>query len=331
MTTTIHEKWPAESLEEVDHCPVCGSNMRTRLYHNLTDRSERVAPGKWTMYQCAGCGSAYLDPRPDLASVGRAYRTYHTHVDLLNGYLNRRFGYELRPAARVGRLLVAVFPGAAGVAWRDVRCLPRPLPSGRLLDIGCGNGSFLLRMREAGWEVEGIDPDPISVGLARNAGLDVTEGILSEETAASGRYDAVTLSHVIEHVHDPKGVLSECLRVLRPGGTLWIATPNIEASGRRRFGSNWFPLDPPRHLVLFSRSALEHALREVGFIVDHRPPPTPDAVLWSDRASHALTVGRNPYEPPRAPKRLRAIAADARTFVRRHHEEQIDLVARRPG
>ena len=301
------------------------------------------------MYACLGCGSAYLDPRPDVASVGRAYRTYHTHIDpaappargpgarlgrgLLNGYLNHGFGYELRPATRVGRLLVAVFPGAAGVAWRDVRCLSRPLPSGRLLDVGCGNGSFLLRMREAGWEVEGIDPDPIAVGLARDAGVHVTEGILSEETAASGRYDAVTMSHVIEHVHDPKAVLGECLRVLRPGGTLWIATPNIGASGRRRFGSNWFPLDPPRHLVLFSRRSLEELLKEVGFVIDHRPPPTPDATLWSDRASHALAVGRNPYDPPSASKRLmfRALAADARTFIRRHHEEQIDLVARRPG
>ena len=63
----------------------------------------------------------------------------------------------------------------------------------------------------------------------------------------------MTLNHVVEHLHDPAGVLRRIAAILRPGGTLWIATPNLHALGHRRYGPDWLALDPPRHLVLFHR------------------------------------------------------------------------------
>jgi len=112
------QPWPADDLELVKQCPVCGERQREILYSTLVDKLFRVARGKWTLWACENCGSAYLDPRPSPASIGRAYGTYYTHetnvseqisADQLsfmrkirraisNGYLNARFGTHRSPA-----------------------------------------------------------------------------------------------------------------------------------------------------------------------------------------------------------------------------------------
>ena len=79
--------------------------------------------------------------------------------------------------------------------------------------------------------------------------------------------DAITLHHVIEHVPDPIALLRECARILRPGGKLAVATPNVESLGHRLFGRCWLALDPPRHLHLFSMPALRACVRKAGLQV----------------------------------------------------------------
>ena len=91
------------------------------------------------------------------------------------------------------------------------------------------------------------------------------ELMLPEQRFPAASYDAVTMSHSIEHVHDPVGWLAEARRVLRPRGRLALATPNAHSLLHRRFGRHWFPLEPPRHLHLFNRRALASALRKAGF------------------------------------------------------------------
>jgi SAM-dependent methyltransferase len=133
-----------------------------------------------------------------------------------------------------------------------------------LLDVGAGNGAFLRRMRDLGWDVMGHETDPVAAEVVRRAGIPCAEGPLDgAELGAS--FDAITMHHVIEHVHDPVHTLSTCRRLLEKGGTLWIATPNAESLGYRRFGGNWGGLECPRHLVVFSRRGLEVALRRAGY------------------------------------------------------------------
>jgi 2-polyprenyl-3-methyl-5-hydroxy-6-metoxy-1,4-benzoquinol methylase len=129
--------------------------------------------------------------------------------------------------------------------------------SGKLLDIGCGSGQFLAKMQHLGWEVVGLDSDERSVKLAKKRfNLDVRKGTIEQVYFPEDAFDAITMSHVIEHLVDPIGSLRECRRILRKGGKLIILTPNIESLGSRIFGHAWFPLDPPRHLYLFSSSSL---------------------------------------------------------------------------
>jgi 2-polyprenyl-3-methyl-5-hydroxy-6-metoxy-1,4-benzoquinol methylase len=220
----------------------------------------------------------FLDPRPTLQSIGKAYVSYYTHDSgataytadngrsiswkLANGYMNARYGSQRSPAYSAGRwLLPLVLPLRQQLDF-FYRHLPRK--SGRLLDVGCGNGVFLLRAKAAGWEVLGVEPDPIAAATARQSGLEVHAGTMDtfDETPS---FNVVTSSHVIEHVHDPAGFLNQMFRLLRVGGMLWLATPNAQSLGHRRFGRAWRGLEPPRHLAIFSARALRTLLAEAGF------------------------------------------------------------------
>jgi 2-polyprenyl-3-methyl-5-hydroxy-6-metoxy-1,4-benzoquinol methylase len=343
------EQWPPEQLEAVPACPVCGVAERSVLFDGLTDRVFGAAPGSWRLVRCAGCASGYLDPRPTPASIGRAYEVYYTHGEvkgaaprvalhdlrqaLANDHLRARWGYEVEPAATGGRLLARLFPLRGATVDREIRHLPAR-SGARLLDVGSGDGAAIARLRTLGWDAEGLDPDPDASRVAANAGIKVTRGTLADldgDEAAAGAYDAVTLSHVIEHLHDPAGDLERIHRLLKPGGLLWIATPNLEALGRRRFGRSWVGLDPPRHLVIFTTASLDALLRRTGFEPEPTPRPAPMAWL-SFRPSAAISEGRSmDANPERSRRRLRALAVLADRLATREprHADELIAVARR--
>ncbi|WP_455230220.1 class I SAM-dependent methyltransferase [Geopseudomonas aromaticivorans] len=278
-------EWPVEELESVPDCPICGSHDRALLYDGLTDRVFGVAPGKWTLYRCARCESAWLDPRPTRESIGLAYANYYTHDasdhpivrrkgglrtflhDAMNDYRNTRYGLKRAPSNCLGRWIIPLVPSLRAAVDAECRHLPSPPPGGgRLLEVGFGNGGFLKLATEAGWSAEGIDPDQKAVEAARSRGLNVRCASAEDLKSESGSYDMIVLCHVIEHVHDPLLVLRELYRLLTPGGTLWLDTPNLNSKGHRKFGRYWRDLDPPRHLVIFGSESLISILGGVGFV-----------------------------------------------------------------
>jgi SAM-dependent methyltransferase len=134
-----------------------------------------------------------------------------------------------------------------------------------LVDVGCGRGDFLGRMRTLGWNVLGIEPDPVSAALAASRGIPVFRGTLNEAALPDAMADRVLLSHVLEHLSDPYTVISECFRILRPGGRLIIITPNSQSLGHRFFNENWRGLEPPRHLFIYSGLSLRKILERSPF------------------------------------------------------------------
>jgi SAM-dependent methyltransferase len=306
--------WCEESLRA---CPVCAAAERGLLHEGLADVSFGAVKGRWTLWRCACCRSAYLDPRPDRGSIGQAYARYYTHGEASSSaapplswrgrlrtrceqaYLHRRYGLSL-PAGSHGRTLEALVH-AALLPYRQssdarMRHLPGPGRGRALLDVGCGDGAFLHLARACGWVVQGLEPDPVAAAAARQRGLSVHCGGLDTLAGQTSCVDLITLSHVIEHLHDPATALADCRRLLKPGGTLWLSTPNLDAAGHQRFGRHWRGLEAPRHLVLFTASGLERLLAEAGFGRIQRLPSAWDEPAMLARASRGLAQGL----PPRA-------------------------------
>ncbi len=313
MSPNDLSEWPVEGLESVGRCPVCNGTGRRKAHEDLRDYAFGAAPGSWTLWICADCSCGYLDPRPNQQSIGLAYSEYYTHQPsavapaesrlarlrrrIAEAYLNEKYGASYPDVLPGGSRIAQLFPRSQ--AFLDIyyaRQLPRATHGGgRLLDIGCGNGAFLQFASRWGWTAEGIDPDPVAVAAARSAGANVTQATLDDVPQENGAFAHVTVSHVLEHVHDPVRLLRQCFEMLAPGGRLWLQTPNVESLGHRVFGRAWRGLEPPRHLVLFNQSALCHRLRDAGYesvrFVLH---PGVGEYMWNQ----SRMIARNSKNPP---------------------------------
>jgi 2-polyprenyl-3-methyl-5-hydroxy-6-metoxy-1,4-benzoquinol methylase len=300
------DEWPAEGLEHVPACPICRCEERTLAHRDLTDVTFFAAPGLWSLWRCQRCGSGWLDPRPDEASIGRAYQNYYTHAPaksiigsswrhrLGNGYRNWRFGANLRPASRLGPLAALFTPNLRRVVDGNCRYLPRSVRGrNRLLDYGCGNGLFLQFAGEAGWDCYGIEPDKSARSVACSIGADVRVS-LSDFTRGE-MFHAVTMSHVIEHVHRPVDLIRQLSDRLIGGGFLYIQTPNMDAIGHQIYGRNWRGLEAPRHLALFTPAKLAEVVLATGF---HklRFHSCPGALEFTDSQSRQIARGRGPNQ-----------------------------------
>jgi len=284
-----------ERAEGVSACRLCGRSG-TPLYDGLSDRLFD-APGTWGLRACTGCSLVWLDPPPADDELPALYDHYYTHgaahapASLLRRAVTRgipsaRMGYPLPPGAdpaerSLGRLLSWIGP-LREIAEHAVMWLPVSR-RGRLLDVGCGSGEFLARMRDFGWQVAGVEPDPRAAEAARaRLGPDaIVAADLDDPALGAGGFDAVTLAHVIEHVPDPVGTLERCRARLAPGGILVCVTPNTRSLGARAFGRDWLHWDPPRHLHLFDPASLEAAVRGAGLAVRRVATPGSSAhFVW---------------------------------------------------
>jgi SAM-dependent methyltransferase len=255
------------------NCCLCGA-LGEPLYNGLTDRLFD-APGEWNLKRCSdsNCGLLWLDPMPLEEDIGIAYRTYFTHAapegapPPLPPRRRRRAAEFFRSAYRAWRFNYGDGAGkpfrwllALPILFSRIECdgLDIPLrylaatPRGRMLDVGCGDGSIVKLAQDLGWHAEGVDVDPEAVKKARRKGLTVRQGKIERQGYPADSFDLVLMNHVIEHVHDPLGTLTEIRRVLRPGGVAVVTTPNAGSWGHRRFGRYWRGLEPPRHLHIFN-------------------------------------------------------------------------------
>ena len=305
--------WPADGLETLGRCPVCGSAERRKLYDGLTDAVFFVAPGRWTLWRCGDCRSGYLDPRPDRKTIGLAYGRYYTHEEeqasapalapatwrtaLGNGYRNSRYGAGLSPTSRLGPIAAALAPSFRSTIDIAHRHLPHPasVPLPTVLDVGCGGGEWLQVARDLGWTARGAEPDEKARERAVARGFDVRLGSAEAWADEAGRFGAVTMSHVVEHLHDPVETLRTIHALLAPGGRLYIDTPNIDAASHALFGRHWRGLEVPRHLVIFNPRSLRRAARAAGFArVRHVRRASPAA--WLNQASARIAAGADPYD-----------------------------------
>jgi 2-polyprenyl-3-methyl-5-hydroxy-6-metoxy-1,4-benzoquinol methylase len=267
-------------------CYLCGAWGKP-LYAGLTDRLYSI-PGVWRLVSCscADCGLVWLNPLPSKQDIGKAYANYFTHSTEDVQASNRTYQIWVR-LGYIYHLFLRVV-GIYQLRQRARRMYLDRLQPGRLLDVGCGDGHWLAEMRLEGWQVEGQELDDKAAEVARSQyNLTVHLGALADLNLPTDTYDAIVLSHVVEHVHDPIDLLNRCHRLLKRGGVLTVVTPNLKSYGHQSFRQNWVALDPPRHLYLFTSQTLSQIAARAGF-KSYRTWTTPVRAQFTAIASQAI-------------------------------------------
>jgi len=137
--------------------------------------------------------------------------------------------------------------------------------TGKILDVGCGGGSYLYRLKQWGWETYGVEPSETGAQQAQKLGLTVRHGSLQDAGFPDAFFDVVRLSNVLEHLSDPKATLQEISRILKADGLVYITVPNTRSLVFWLFQENWYALDSPRHVISYCPKTLGTLCNATGF------------------------------------------------------------------
>jgi SAM-dependent methyltransferase len=230
-------------------------------------------------------------------------------------------------AARWVARIAGGLPFIRSRAGRSVRYLKAQ--RGRLLDVGCGNGAFLQFMKSLGWEVQGIEPDLRAARIALDGGLQVTTTTIEEANLPDGHFDAICLSHVMEHFRAPHLAVERMAKALKMGGAMVSISPNPQGWLRRYFGRNWYALDPPRHLVIPSCEGYRTMCKAVGLQATCRT--TMDIAFWvfSESVSIRRTGGTGEALNWIGPRTFSLAAAVLTALAREAGEEVVCYAVKR--
>lgn len=230
------------------HCPVCNSS---HISQQLSAKDHTVSHNMFTIWLCKDCKAMFTQDVPAQDAIGAYYASenYVSHSDTKKGIINSLYHLVRKRTLNGKRKLVISETGAA---------------KGTVLDIGCGTGAFLNNMKEAGWQITGLEPDAV----ARNKASELYH-IQPQEPARlfelpGGSFNAITMWHVLEHVHELHAYIKQIAALLAADGKAFIAVPNYTSKDAELYGVNWAAYDVPRHLYHFSPGSMEVLLAQHG-------------------------------------------------------------------
>ena len=232
-------------------CPLCSGRHPERLF----DASEFMLHRKsYTLVRCTGCSHVYLSSPPDPDELSEFY------VEVVP---RLRATYPPNGTTTAESLADSPFEREKIELIRDGGLLE---PSGSVLDIGFGEGGFLVAMARQGWQCTGVElTDEVELQIDPSGWFEAYFGDRALEQLTPEQYDLITMWHVLEHLKDPVSTLRQARRLLKPGGRILVAVPNFGGLSARAFGPYWEATMPPWHLQQFNPRSLGLALCEAGF------------------------------------------------------------------
>lgn len=238
-------------MNQVTHC--CNCNTTTiRHFAQVPDRHYGIK-GIFNLSQCENCKLVFMNPMPTASELAAFYPEesyYSYHVDIY------------KETSDFKKFLIRL--ACLDSTPKDVR-FKTP---GSVLDIGCGNGWNLYQYKKQGWEVAGVEPSKVGATIGNQAGLNIFNGDLLDASFKSDSFDYIRLNHSFEHIHNPREVLSEIYRILKPGGKLFIGVPNIDSFNAKLFKNYWYHLGAPVHTFSYSPATLSSLLTQHDFKVE---------------------------------------------------------------
>lgn len=230
-----------ESLKPT--CVFCNDRLTIKLRKNI-ERDGKV----YDIYFCNKCLIGAEIPVPSMTDLKKLYSSDNYRAD--SGVKFNKFFEHLIYLFRLRRR----------------RRIGKYIKKGSILDIGCGRGLFLSIMNKGGWEVTGTEFDGETASYASKAyGIDVKTGNPSEWGFTDESFDVITINHVLEHIRNTAEIFSSCKRLLRKGGLLIVAVPDISSLQAAAGKEVWFHLDIPYHLYHFSEEGLVGQLKKNAF------------------------------------------------------------------
>ena len=241
-------------------CPVCKNKQ---LQNNIVAKDYTVSNENFTIVKCITCTHMFTQNVAVQNEIGKYYASenYISHSDTQNGIVNKLYHTIRKKTLQTKLQLLQKETG---------------LQTGNVLDIGCGTGAFLHTMQNAGWNIEGLEPDY----TARNKAVELykitakaSEKIFELQAYA---YDAITMWHVLEHVHELQAYIAQLKKMIRTKGKIFIAVPNYTSYDAKHYKEHWAAYDVPRHLYHFSPKSMAALLSSHGLKIDAIKP------MWYD-------------------------------------------------
>jgi SAM-dependent methyltransferase len=251
----------------IEPCKICANQDFEYLYQGC-DRLHYL-PGEFKLYRCSGCGLILVYPQLRDQELSKYYpQDYYSYenshrVAPPRSLKEKLVYFLLHPFQALNCLFYSKLLGQN----RDLKC---GLGS-RVLDIGCGDGRYLLEKRSLGCQCFGNDIGEKALNRLREKVPEIETrcGNLWDVDFSQNFFDVINMSHVIEHVRDMDKLLIEARRIVKDDGLLRIQVPNAASVSFAIFGKFWMPLDVPRHVYTFSFPNLKRMFRDNGFEIVH--------------------------------------------------------------
>lgn len=248
------------SIIHYTQCPVCNNTDIKKIFSAF---DYTVSKQTFEIWECNICTLRFTQDVPHQTSIGDYYKSedYISHTNISKGLINRLYQVVRNRTLAQKRNLIKRVTGKKRA---------------NLLDVGSGTGAFVNEMKRHGWEVTGIEPDAEARQVADEFFKVTLEDTKIFYDLPSQSFDAITLWHVLEHVHDLHHYVERLKMLLKDQGKLFIAVPNYTSEDAKIYKNFWAAYDVPRHLYHFSPESMEKLMKQHDLnIIDYKP-------MWFD-------------------------------------------------